>query len=174
MRIIEQRYIESHNRYSNQPCLLSILDLDGAEAASPSEVRTITARLKGILKGLPQLDPLINTIGPVGDEDQSPSHSFKMARLIQSVTLELQRLAGSELMVGFVGALPHMPGRYRLVLPYRMGKIAAAAVQAALQLVDAVRAGVSIDIAAVVAALRAPSDRRPVAILGRIKRTYRP
>jgi hypothetical protein len=67
-----------------------------------------------------------------------------------------------------------MPGRYRLVLPYRMGKIAAAAVQAALQLVDAVRAGVSIDIAAVVAALRAPSDRRPVAILGRIKRTYRP
>jgi hypothetical protein len=67
-----------------------------------------------------------------------------------------------------------MPGRYRLVLPYRMGKIAAAAVQAALQLVDAVRAGVSIDIAAVVATLRAPSDRRCVAILGRIKRTYRP
>jgi hypothetical protein len=174
MRIIEQRYIESHNRYSNQPCLLSILDLDGAEAASPSEVSTITARLKGMLKGLPQLDPLINTIGPVSDEDQSPSHSFKMARLIQAVTLELQRLAGSELMVGFVGALPHMPGRYRLVLPYRMGKIAAAAVQAALQLVDAVRAGVSIDIAAVVATLRAPSDRRCVAILGRIKRTYRP
>jgi hypothetical protein len=174
MRIIEQRYIDSHNRYSNQPCLLSILDLDGAEAASPSEVSTITARLKGMLKGLPQLDPLINTIGPVSDEGQSPSHSFKMARLIQAVTLELQRLAGSELMVGFVGALPHMPGRFRLVLPYRMGKVAAAAVKAALQLVDAVRAGVNIDIAAVVATLRARSNRRRAAILRRIKRTHRP
>jgi hypothetical protein len=157
MRIIDQRYIDSHNRYSNQPCLLSILDLDGAEAASPSEVSTIAARLKGMLKGLPQRYPLINTIGPVSDQHQSQSHSFKMARLIQAVTLELQRLAGSELMVGFVGALPHMPGRYRLVLPYRIEKVAAAAMQSALQLVDAVRAGASIDIAAVVAGLRASS-----------------
>lgn len=155
MKIVDQRYIASENRYSTRPCLLSILELDEA----PAEVRTITAKLKAMLKELPQLDNLINTIGPV-DAVTAPAGHFQLARLVQAVTLELQRLAGSELMVGFVGALPHMPGRYRLVLPYRMDKVAMAAVHAALDVVGAVRAGRRVDLQAVLARLRASANRR--------------
>ncbi|CAN7427576.1 hypothetical protein LJR289_002708 [Pseudoduganella sp. LjRoot289] len=155
MKIVDQRYIASENRYSSHPCLLSIVELD----ESPADVRSITSKLKAMLKELPQLDKLINTIGPV-DAGAAPAGHFQLARLIQAVTLELQRLAGSELMVGFVGALPRMPGRYRLVLPYRMNKVALAAVHAALDVVGAVRAGRRVDLPAVLARLRASADRR--------------
>lgn len=154
MKIVDQRYLASENRYSSRPCLLSIVELD----ESPADVRSISAKLKAMLKELPQLDCLINTIGPV-DAEAAPAGHFQLARLIQAVTLELQRLAGSELMVGFVGALPRMPGRYRLVLPYRMDKMALAAVHAALDVVGAVRAGRRVDLPAVLARLRASADR---------------
>lgn len=159
MKIIDQRYIASGNRYSSRPCLLSILELDDAATASPADVRGIAAKLKVMLKGLPHLDRLINIIGPV-DAATTPAGHFQLARLIQAVTLELQRLAGSELMVGFVGALPRMPGRYRLVLPYRMDKLATAAVHAALEVVGAVRAGQRVNLGAVLAKLRAAANRR--------------
>jgi hypothetical protein len=155
MKIVDQRYIAGENRYSSRPCLLSILELD----ESPADARSIAAKLKAMLTGLPQLDHLINTIGPV-DAEAAPAGHLQLARLIQAVTLELQRLAGSELMVGFVGALPRMPGRYRLVLPYRMDRMALAAVHAALDVVGAVRAGRRVDLPAVLARLRASANRR--------------
>lgn len=161
MKITDQRFISGQNRYSNHPCLLSILELDDA-AASPADVRATAAKLKGMLGNLPRLERLINVIGPVGAE-AAPAGHFQLARLIQAVALELQRMAGSDVMVGFIGALPRMPGRYRLVLPYRMGKIAAAAVKAALEVVNAARAGRSVDLAAVMSQLRAAGERRVAA-----------
>lgn len=161
MKIIDQRFIAGHNRYSNRPCLLSILELDDA-AASPACVRSTAAALKAILGNLPPLVRLINVIGPVGAGAACNGH-LQLARLVQAVTLELQRLAGSDVMVGFVGALPRMPGRYRLVLPYRMGQVAAAAVSAALDVVRAARAGRRVDLAAVLAQLRAAGERRVTA-----------
>jgi hypothetical protein len=162
MKIIDQRFISGQNRYSNQPCLLSILELDDA-STSPADVRSTAAKLKGMLGNLPRLERLINVIGPV-DAEKAPAGHFQLVRLIQAVTLELQRLAGSEMTVGFIGALPRMPGRYRLVLPYRMERIAAAAVNAALDVVNAVRAGAAVDLTAVVMAqLRAAGERRVTA-----------
>jgi hypothetical protein len=161
MKIIDQRFLSRQNRYSNHPCLLSILELDDA-AASPADVRSTAAKLKGVLGNLPGLERLINVIGPA-DAEAAPAGHFQLARLIQAVTLELQRLAGSDVMVGFVGALPRMPGRYRLVLPYRMEQVAAAAVNAALDVVKAARAGRKVDLAAVMAQLRAAGERRVTA-----------
>ena len=40
-------------------------------------------------------------------------------------------------MVGFVGKVPKMQGRYRLILPFRCGTVANAALSLAISLIDA-------------------------------------
>ena len=49
----------------------------------------------------------------------------QIVRVVQQVALELRRLALNEVTVGFVGVVPRMQGRYRLVLPYAAKNAAA-------------------------------------------------
>ncbi|WBS05093.1 hypothetical protein OU994_12835 [Pseudoduganella sp. SL102] len=138
MKIIDQRYLDGANRYCTEPCLLSILDLGHPAPYSASDMQQLRARLKTVLPGLRQGRSLI---GVVGDDVDAPGRGLQLARLIQSVAIELHRLTGDEVMMGFVGGVPKMPGRYRLILPFRCGTVANAALKLATELVAALLAG---------------------------------
>ena len=138
MKIIDQRYLDGANRYCTEPCLLSILDLGHPTPYSASDMQRLRAQLKTVLPGLRQGRSLI---GVVNDDVDAPGRGLQLARLIQSVAIELHRLTGDEVMMGFVGRVPKMPGRYRLILPFRCGTVANAALKLATQLVGALLAG---------------------------------
>ncbi|WP_432379795.1 hypothetical protein [Duganella sp. P38] len=150
MKIIDQRYLDSDNRYSTQPCLLSILEL---EPVQPELAAQAQERLYAALPGLRRLRGLV---GKRADADAVPP----LVALVQQTAIELRRLALNEVTVGFVGVVPRMKGRYRLVLPYSAKSAAAPALAMATQLVDAMLAGRSFNVKAGLARLRALADRR--------------
>lgn len=150
MKIVDQRYLDSDNRYSTQPCLLSILELDPVEPAQTAQAQD---RLYAVLPGLRRLHGLV---GKRADAEAVPA----LVELVQQTAIELRRLALNEVTVGFVGVVPRMPGRYRLVLPYNAQAAAAPALAMATQLVGAMLAGRSFNVKAGLARLRALADRR--------------
>ncbi|MYM36200.1 hypothetical protein GTP44_09945 [Duganella sp. FT50W] len=150
MKIVDQRYLDSDNRYSTQPCLLSILELDPVE---PERVAQAQERLYAALPGLARLRGLI---GKRADADAVPP----LVELVQQTAMELRRLALNEVTVGFVGVVPRMQRRYRLVLPYNAEGAVAPALKMATQLVGAMLAGRSFNVKAGLARLRALADRR--------------
>lgn len=150
MKIIDQRYLDSDNRYSTQPCLLSILEL---EPVQPELAAQAQERLYAALPGLRRLRGLV---GKRADADAVPP----LVELVQQTAIELRRLALNEVTVGFVGVVPRMHGRYRLVLPYSAKSAAAPALAMATQLVGAMLAGRSFNVKAGLARLRALADRR--------------
>jgi len=151
MRIIDQRYLDEDNRYSTQPCLLSILELDDDAPDGPAAEAALNRRLQAALPGLRDQS------GLVGKRGADVPHLVEM---VQQVAIELRRLALNEVTLGFVGVVPRMQGRYRLVLPYSAKNAAAPALALATQLVDALRHGRSFNLKAGLARLRALCDRR--------------
>ncbi|NVD72822.1 hypothetical protein HUX88_20075 [Duganella sp. BJB1802] len=150
MRIIDQRYLASGNRYSSQPCLLGILELD-REPPTPAAMKALERRLLAALPGLRRQRGLVGK----RCDDLPP-----LVPLVQQVALELRRLACNEVTLGFVGVVPRMRDRYRLVLPYSAKGAAAPALSMATQLVDALLAGRSFNLKAGLSRLRALADRR--------------
>ncbi|MRW89332.1 hypothetical protein GJ699_04990 [Duganella sp. FT80W] len=148
MKIIDQRYLDSGNRYSTQPCLLSILEIG---TVSDQATLRLQKRLDAILPGLRRLRGLVGKRA-----DQVPA----VVELVQQTAIELRRLALNEVTLGFVGVVPRMAGRYRLVLPYSAESAAAPSVALATQLVDALLAGRAFNLKAGLARLRALADRR--------------
>lgn len=148
MKIVDQRYLESDNRYSTQPCLLSILELD---PVSPEATAQLQQRLYAALPGLRRLH------GLVGKRDDAVP---PVVQLLQQTAIELRRLALNEVTLGFVGVVPRMQHRYRLVLPYSAANAAAPSLAMATQLLNALLAGRSFNLKAALARLRALTDRR--------------
>jgi hypothetical protein len=164
MKIIDQRYLDSDNRYSTQPCLLSILELDDAATATPAAEAALDQRLQAALPGLREQR------GLVGMRCAEVPH---VVEVVQQVAIELRRLALNEVTVGFVGVVPRMQGRYRLVLPYSARNAAAPALALATQLVDALLHGRSFNLKAGLARLRALTDRRTKPRAGYLMHTAR-
>lgn len=160
MKIIDQRYLASDNRYSSQPCLLSILELD-RDAPTPAAISALERRLQAILPGLRRQRNLVGK----RCADVPP-----LVQLVQQVAMELRRLAFNEVTLGFVGVVPHMRGRYRLVLPYSSKAAVAPALAMATQLVDRQLAGRAFNLQAGLTRLRALADRRSMPRNG--KRAY--
>jgi hypothetical protein len=150
MKIIDQRYLDEDNRYSTQPCLLSILELDDTPD-TPAAEAALDQRLHAALPGLNEHS------GLVGMRCADVPH---LVEVVQRVAIELRRLALNEVTVGFIGVVPRMRGRYRLVLPYSAKNAAAPALALATQLVDALRHGRSFNLKAGLARLHALADRR--------------
>jgi hypothetical protein len=163
MKIVDQRYLDSDNRYSTQPCLLSILELDDAVSGATAEA-DLDQRLQTALPGLR------DQRGLVGMRCAEVPH---VVELVQQVAIELRRLALNEVTVGFVGVVPHMKRRYRLVLPYSAKNAAAPALALATQLVDALAHGRSFNLKAGLARLRALCDRRSKPRAGYLMHTAR-
>lgn len=154
MNIVDQRYLSGSNRYCSEPCLLSILELD--HSPTEDELHTLKA---GLARALPGLRRGRSLIGVIGDDADDRSTSLRLARLVQSVAIELHRLTGDDVMVGFVGRVPRAGNRYRLILPFRSGEVANAALALALDLVSAILAEQEIDLQAGIGQLQAIASR---------------
>ncbi|UGQ48131.1 cyanophycin synthetase family protein [Massilia endophytica] len=141
MNLIDQRYLSGPNRYCSEPCLLSILDL--GHPYTEDDLQTLSA---GLARTLPGLRRGRSLIGVIGDDADERSVDLRLARLIQSVAIELHRLTGDEVMVGFVGRVPRTEHRYRLILPFRCGEVANVALKLALDLVSSLLAGLDFDL----------------------------
>jgi hypothetical protein len=143
MNIVDQRYLDGTNRYCTEPCLLSILDLGHPAPYSTADMERLRSRLKSVLPGLRQGRSLIGVVGEdmLDSDDDASCDGLQLARLIQGVAIELHRLAGDEVMIGFVGRVPKMAGRYRLILPFRCGTVANASLTLALGLISALLEG---------------------------------
>lgn len=150
MKITDQRYLPGDNRYTTQPCLLGILELD-RDPPTPAAMSALERRLQLTLPGLRRQRGMVGMRG-----DDVP----QLVQLVQQVALELRRLAVNEVTVGFVGVVPRMRDRYRLVLPYSAKAAAAPALSMATQLVDTLLAGRSFNLKAGLTRLRALADRR--------------
>lgn len=168
MRIVEQRHLPALNRYSNKPCLLSILEIAPQFSLSRPAASWLACAVGARLPGVTRLRGLLGTIG-AAEPGNAPAG---LARLVQAAAIELQRLACDELTMGFVGAVPRMPGRYRLVLPHGDGEsdVAARSLALALQLVNALLAGEPFDLPADLAAQGVAADRRGQRGLPRFRR----
>ena len=154
MRITDQRYLPSDNRYTTQPCLLSILELDADVPATPGALALFQQRLQHALPGVSRLRGLVGK--RTGANDDVPY----LAQAVQQVAIELRRLVFNEISVAFVGQVPRMKGRYRLVLPYTARHVVAPVLETATQLVDALLAGRACNVTALLARLRAQTERR--------------
>ena len=136
MRIIEKRFLRGPNLYSAAPCLMAVIDTAGAEAAPG-----LVARLVALLP------------------DLSPEASARLALLtcaadaVEPVVMELQRLAGAPADFSQTLEVARNEGARRAVCGYRTEQVAGAALNVALDLIEALQAGKEFDLAAAVAAL---------------------
>ncbi|RFP15091.1 MULTISPECIES: hypothetical protein [unclassified Duganella] len=154
MRITDQRYLPGDNRYTTQPCLLSILELDASAPTTPGALASFQQRLQALLPGVHRLRNLVGKRTGAGCEVPY------LVQAVQQVAIELRRLVSNEVTVAFVGVVPRMHGRYRLVLPYTMQHTVEPALEMATQLVDALLAGRACNLGMVLARLRALAERR--------------
>ena len=140
MRIIEKRFLRGPNLYSAAPCLMAVIDAAGAEAA-PGAVAALPARLVALLP------------------DLSPEASARLALLtcaadaVEPVVMELQRLAGAPADFSQTLEVARNEGARRAVCGYRTEQVAGAALNVALDLIEALQAGKEFDLAAAVAEL---------------------
>jgi len=136
MRIIEKRFLRGPNLYSAAPCLMAVIDTAGAEAAPG-----LVARLVALLP------------------DLSPEASARLALLtcaadaVEPVVMELQRLAGAPADFSQTLEVARNEGARRAVCGYRTEQVAGAALNVALDLIEALQAGKEFDLAAAVAEL---------------------
>ena len=136
MRIIEKRFLRGPNLYSAAPCLMAVIDTAGLEAAPG-----LVARLVALLPGLP------------------PEASARLAALtcaadaVEPVVMELQRLAGAPADFSQTLDVARNEHARRAVCGYRTEQVAGAALNVALDLIDALQAGKEFDLAAAVAEL---------------------
>ncbi|MCC2959379.1 cyanophycin synthetase [Massilia sp. IC2-278] len=136
MRIIEKRFLRGPNLYSAAPCLMAVIDTAGAEAAPG-----LVARLVALLP------------------DLSPEASARLAALtcaadaVEPVVMELQRLAGAPADFSQTLEVARNEGARRAVCGYRTEQVAGAALNVALDLIEALQADKEFDLAAAVAEL---------------------
>ena len=128
MRIIEKRFLRGPNLYSPTPCLMAVVDAAAAEAA-PGAVASLPARLVALL---PEL---------------SPEASARLAALtcaadaVEPVVMELQRLAGAPAAFSQTLEVARKEHARRAVCGYRTEQVARAALDTALDLINALQAG---------------------------------
>ena len=136
MRILEKRFLRGPNLYSAAPCLMAVIDTAGLEAAPG-----LVARLVALLP------------------DLSPEASARLAALtcaadaVEPVVMELQRLAGAPADFSQTLDVARKDTARRAVCGYRTEQVAGAALNVAIDLIEALQAEKEFDLAAAVAEL---------------------
>ncbi|WP_305823134.1 cyanophycin synthetase [Massilia brevitalea] len=136
MRILEKRFLRGPNLYSAAPCLMAVIDTAGLEAAPG-----LVARLVALLP------------------DLSPEASVRLAALscaadaVEPVVMELQRLAGAPADFSQTLDVARNAHARRAVCGYRTEQVAGAALNVAIDLIEALQAEKEFDLAAAIAEL---------------------
>ena len=118
MNIVEQRFLRGPSLYAASPCLLAVLDLAGARPAAG-----LGARLLALL-------PAMSAEAAARLSDCQAEHEA-----LESVVMELQRLAGAP--GAFSQTLPDAtrPQRARVVCGYTVEQVAGQALRTAAALI---------------------------------------
>jgi cyanophycin synthetase len=144
VQILEQRFLRGPNIHADTPCLLSVLDLGDLYGVSTRDIPQFN---EALLNMLPSLADYLVPTGQPGGFAQRLREGTYLARVIEHVTLGLQCLAGAPASFGRTRPVSGTPGQYRIVCAYQLEKVAQPAFQLAVDIVDALAHGQSLELA---------------------------
>ncbi|NVM74428.1 cyanophycin synthetase [Duganella sp. SG902] len=138
MIIVKQHVLRGPNLYSNQPCLLTVIDLQSMQERDSATIEGFTPRL---LELLPSLYDHRCSVGQYGGFVQALQHGANLAHVVEHVTIALQCLAGTPTYLGRTHAVSDAPGQYRVVCSFELEQVAVEACELALSLVHGLASG---------------------------------
>jgi cyanophycin synthetase len=136
MRITEQRFLRGPNLYAATPCLMALIDNEDIGVAG------LGARLLERLPGIPP------------EAAARLSDCSAPAEALETVTMELQRLAGAAGSFSQSLAVSGKPALRRVVCGYAIEQVAGAALRTAQDLIHAMAAHADFDLDAALAELK--------------------
>jgi cyanophycin synthetase len=140
MRINEKRLLRGPNLYAATPCLMALVDNRAAKG------RGFGARLLQLLPSLP------------AEAAVRLADDVLLVDALEPVIMELQRLAGAPAEHSATFDVLGQPERRRVVCGYAIEQVATQALDAALDLLDALAQERAYDLDAALAALRATAE----------------
>ena len=146
MKIIERRVLRGPNLHSHEPCFMAVLDLEGLDEVSPS--------------GLPGF---IAALLPGGFVEPLREGAC-MAHVVEQVAIALQNLVGHDVGFGKSCRVRGSPRHHRVVVAYRNERVAARALDIAVDLSMRLASGAPCDIDGSLAELRALAVREAVGL----------
>ena len=150
MKIVKQRYLRGANLYTTHPCLLATIDLQQLHEVSSADLPGFGERLLALMPTLRKQQRASGRPGGFFERLQQGAHG---ADIVKHVTMELQHLAGHHVAFSHVGEVRAQPGQYSVVCAYNSERVVGAALEMALELVDALAAGQPYDYETKLAAL---------------------
>ncbi|HEX8786113.1 MAG TPA: cyanophycin synthetase, partial [Telluria sp.] len=142
MRITEQRFLRGPNVYAASPCLMAVIDLGDAAGELPAVVLGLGSRLLALLPGMP----------PEAAARLSDCRSPLDA--LEPVVMELQRQSGAAGSFSRTIVNPLRPGSARILCGFVTEQVADQALRVARELIAALAADASYDLAAALDGLR--------------------
>ncbi len=142
MKIVETRFLRGPNVWSTRPCFQAVLDLEDLEDRPSTEFPGFTERL---CAALPTLYEHRCSRGQPGGFVERLQEGTYMAHIAEHVLLELQCLAGTEVGFGRARIIEGRPVLHRVVVAYRLESVVSAALPVALDAVEALCRGESVD-----------------------------
>jgi len=151
MKVLERRVLRGPNIYSARPVYLAIIDL---EALNDIASNAIPGFIGSLLTAVPTLHQHRCSPGYVGGFVERLHEGTYMAHIVEHLTLELQCLAGLPVGFGKARMVPDKPGHYRVIFAYKSERLAEAALELAIELVQAFAAGQAFELEAGLLQLR--------------------
>ncbi|OON63134.1 cyanophycin synthetase [Massilia sp. KIM] len=143
MQILEQRFLRGPNVHADSPCLLTLLDLEDLYGRSTKDIPGFNEALLALL---PSLHGQLLPTGQPGGFAQRLREGTYLGRVIEHLTLDLQTQAGAPASYGRTRPVAGEPGQFRIVCAYSLEKLVQPAFQLALDIVDALAHGESIEV----------------------------
>ncbi len=138
MNIVKQHVLRGPNLYSNQPCLLSVIDLQDMRDLTTTSIDGFNTRL---LELLPSLYDHRCSVGQYGGFVQALNNGANLAHVVEHVTIALQCLAGTPTYLGRTHEVQGAPGQYRVVCSFESEHVAIDACDLAMSLVRGLATG---------------------------------
>ncbi|SDG43003.1 MULTISPECIES: cyanophycin synthetase [unclassified Duganella] len=162
MNIVKQHVLRGPNLYSNQPCLLTIIDLQELRDHSTTSIEGFNTQLLALL---PSLYDHRCSVGQYGGFVQALNNGANLAHVVEHVSIALQCLAGTPTYTGRTHEVSAAPGQYRVVCSYESEHVAIDACDLAMSLVRGLAIGAA-DLAQQlehgIAALRDTAERHAI------------
>ncbi|HUR42325.1 MAG TPA: cyanophycin synthetase [Verrucomicrobiae bacterium] len=144
MKVVAQHFLRGPNLWSRKPCALTIVDLENLDEVATTAVPGFDERL---LMLMPTLQEHGCSYGEPGGFVRRLAEGTYMAHVFEHVLIELQCLAGSRVSFGKARMIASRPRHYHVVCRYEHESVVEAATPIALELVQAVAAGKTFDLA---------------------------
>ncbi|MED5622274.1 cyanophycin synthetase [Ideonella sp. BN130291] len=152
MKIVEARFLRGPNLFARRTVLEAIVDLETLDEVASNQIDGFTDRLIQMLPGIGEHHCGVGYRGGFVDRLREGTY---MGHIAEHIMLELQALGGYDIGYGKTRMVHGRPRHYRIVVGYKLEKLAMRALEQALQVVQAAADGRVLDIAPLVEELRA-------------------